>query len=233
LATLSEIRAAVLRNLDRANAPASEYDDVDNWINQVIREIICRDHNWSSMEAAWSRNTVADYELYSWPDSDEFKDCEMILLRASSTARYVPLDELSENQVRWTNSRLDTSKPRCFSRRGNGFRLRPVPDVSTYGLLVVGWKYPATMTADSNTNEFTLRYSRLVELWATARGFEHYGESERGGMWRQMAQAELTDAVNADRRRLMPAHSYITPSPNARRPDTGKYARMGYLAGYY
>lgn len=233
MATLSEIRAAVLRNIDRASAPSSEYDDIDKFINQVIREVICRDHNWASMEAAWSRNTVADYDLYSWPDPDEFKDAELILLRSDSTSRYVPLDELTENQIRWNYAATQTGKPTRWSRRANGFRIRPTPDVSTYGMLVVGWKYPAEMTADSNTNEFTLKHSRLVELWATARAFEHYGESERGEFWRQRAERSLDEAIAADRRRLLPAHGYITPSVNARRPETGKYARTGYLAGYY
>ena len=48
------------------------------------------------------------------------------------------------------------------SRSGEGFRLRYVPDVSTYRLRLRVWEYPTELTEDSHSNSFTQRWSKLV-----------------------------------------------------------------------
>ena len=231
MSTLGEIKAAVFRNLARSGAATAHADRVYEIINDVIRERICRDHNWASMEAAWTRNTVADTELYSFPDPDNFKDCERILIRASSDDEWYPLDEMTENQIRFSRRFSTSGMPTVFSRRADSFRLKPVPDVSTYEMLLLGWKFPGDMTSESNTNWATIRYPALVEALATAQAFEMYGESARAAQLEQGATSDLQRAIVDDKRRSMPAVANMTPSFAMGRPGTGWDTRHGRRVG--
>lgn len=227
MSTLAEIRAAVFRNLGRSDLATEHADRVDQVINDVIRERICRDHNWGSMEAAWTRNTVADTELYSFPDPDNFKDCERILVRQTSTDRWRVLDEATENQIRFMEPYSPTGLPRVWSRRADSFRLKPTPDVSTYQMMLLGWRLPGDMASDGSTNWATIRYPSLVEQLATADAFEMYGESQRSAALYQAAASALQRAIVDDKRRSIPAVTTISPSMAMGRPGTGWNSAYG------
>ena len=233
MATLADIRGFVLGNLDRVGSPSVDNTTVNRWINQAIREVICARHNWQFMEDSATVNTIADVGNYSWPLPDTFKDADLMLRRQDSTSPYFVMEEMTENQIRWQFPLTTQSDPTwVWSRRGSGFRLRPIPDKSTYGIALIGWWYPAEMTADTNTSELTTRYTRLLETWATVYGFEYHMEYDKAAQKRQAAETELAAAIIMDRTRLAPSRETLTPSRNAGRParsNRGLQLRNGYL----
>lgn len=213
MATLAQIRGRVQRNLDRLQVTDTEDSDLDALINEIIREDICADHNWASMEAVYTMNVTASTSLYAWPNPDNFKDCEWMKIRSSSTSEYTDLTEEREavalDASRWTEQ--TESKPMIWARSGNAFRLRPIPDVSTYQLRLKVWEYPGEMTTDASTNWFTVNQPKLVIIGATYLGTLYYGETQDAQIWQQMYMQELGKAVGVDKKRLSPANPTMKP----------------------
>lgn len=219
MASLSELRTAVLNNLDRAGAPSDERANVTRWINQAIREDICAVHYWASM---YSRRTVyltAGINVYAWPEPTLWKYTAFLGARPDGEGAFAKLDEVSSPQILYGVSRDLEGFPRYWCKRGSGFQVAPTPDVSTYQIEVIGWKYPADLVDDSNTNAFTDYYSRLVEYVVTARGWLHYGDDTKADLWGKRAQAALNQAVQVDHERILPHQATMIPGGSAGRQD--------------
>ena len=233
MATLSELRDNVLNNLERtADDSAVEADNADRWINYAIRKVMCTRHNWDAMERTYSVNTVADQELYAFPSSNT-KDIKQVALRLDSTSAYMPLREDSEDQLDQDIPLTDISgTPIGWCRAGNAFRLRPAPSVSTYGIRVRCWNYPALLSADADTNYWTTNHDDLVEDLATARGMFWLGNTQDYQVLWQQSMAELGERIANDTSRLRPKRKTISPSQRAGRPASSAGPRLGE-AGYY
>tara|TARA_Y100001973_G_scaffold49685_1_gene73814 strand:- start:99 stop:821 length:723 start_codon:yes stop_codon:yes gene_type:complete len=224
MATLAELRTDVLNNLDRGGAPATEVATVTDWLNQVIREDICAEHNWDFMEAVEDVSTVASQGEYSFPDSASgnlFKDCRMIRWRESSSDDFVELEEMSDRAIFQHFSEQTDGTPQAFARVGtNKFLLRPIPDAVTT-LRCHTWEYPADLASDGATNALTLYYPRLIEYGTTARGFLYYGEYQAAQVWAQSFYQERERAIRNDRQRLAPNNRTLKLSTAAGRPAAG------------
>lgn len=217
MATLSEIRDYCLRYLARSAASGSEPDDIDHLVNQVIREIICTRHNWPSMEAVYTstNGTVANEDLYDFPNAAYFKDCLLVLVNdsATSTTIWKPLDEVTERLQRWEFlSSTDTGTPTRWSRFGKKIRFRPIPDVATIDLMTIVWEYPAVLAGDSDSNDFTDNYASLVESWVIAKALGYYRENEAAQFMRGLAEAELAEAIRQDKIISAPSAQTMAPS---------------------
>ncbi len=213
--SLSEIRTAVLANLDRVNAPTNEQANVTRWINQSIREDICAVHYWASMYARKTVYLTADVSTYSWPEPTLWKYTAFLGVREDGTGAFAKLDEVTPAELLYGERRDSTGIPRFWCKRGAGFQVAPTPDVSTYQIEVIGWKYPADLVDDGNTNDFTSYYSRLIEHLVTARGWLHYGEDVKADLWGKRADAALRQAISVDRERMLPHQATLVPGAGA------------------
>lgn len=233
MATLAELREIVLNNLERTVADsATESANADRWINHVIRFVFCTRHNWDAMEATYVVNTVADQELYAYPSTNT-KDIKQVAMRLGSDSAYFPLLEEFESQLD-EDLPLETpgGTPVSWCRAGNAFRLRPSPAVSTYGLRVRTWDYPALLEDDADTNYWTNSHPDIIEQMATAMGFQWLGDDQKYGLRWQAGMAELQERVANDARRLRPRRTTLAPGTRAGRPTSSAGSRMGE-SGYY
>lgn len=235
MATLAEIRGRVQRNLDRLQVTTAEDDDVDSLINEVIREDICADHNWASMEAVYTMNVTADTSLYAWPNPDNFKDCDWIKVRYASGEDYHDLTEEGVRVLADTSryTELSTERPRAWARAGDSFRIRPIPDVSTYGLRLKVWEYPGYLVADGNTNWFTVHKPKLVILGTTMLAAIYWGEGRDAEVWKALYDAELGKATATDKKRLSPSQMTLKPSVVAGRQESGVPGRSAWRNAAY
>lgn len=204
----------------------TEDSDVDGWINYVIREDICADHNWAGMEFTRTRTLTASDAEYTWQNPTVFKDCQWIAIRYASGQDYqiipeVGLEVIHDHTV-WTEQ--NEGFPRCWARDGDGYVLRPIPD-DTYALRERVWEYPAEIATgsgnDSSTNFVTLYWPKLLEFGVTARGFLYYDEPELYAQWQQAYETELRKAVSVDRRRMSKSRATMRISTVAGRPSPG------------
>ena len=221
---LGELRARILRNLDRANAPTTEQSDVDAWIGQVIREDICTAHNWDFMGHEEAVSSVDGTDKYDFPDSGDgslFKDCRFIRFRTAATEDYRELEEWGEKALYQNFTELTKGEPQAWARVSpDKFMVRPIPD-GAYTFKVHIWEYPAALSGDSSSNTLTDYYARLVEYGTTARALLYYGEIQAAQVWTQMFQIEKARAINSDKVRLSPYDRTLKPSLAAGRPITG------------
>ena len=223
---LGQLRDRVKRNLDRRQITTEESDQITVWVNQVIREDICADHHWASMEAMYEINTTADVDLYAFPSPDRFKDCLAIWVQSETDGEFSELEELAERELLRDYSDTTTGTPKVWSRSGEGFRLRYVPSTSDFRLRLRVWEYPDELTEDSSTNTFLQRWSKLVEFGVTARACLYWGESpQTAQLWTQMYRDELGKAVAVDRRRLSPSTLILKPSSYAGYPASSRRGR--------
>lgn len=214
MSTLAQIRGRVQRNLDRLQVTTTEDADVDALINEIIREDICADHLWPSMEAVYTMNVTASVSLYAWPNPDNFKDCDNFKIRYETTDEYVPLLEEDPGVLLDTSRypETDEDRPRVWAVAGEAFRIRPIPDASTYSLRVKVWEYPGYLTTDGATNWFTVNKPKLVIMGATMLGALYYGEAQDAAAWQALYRDELGKATNTDKRSQLPARPTFKPS---------------------
>lgn len=226
MATLATLRSAILRNLDRTGATATEIADVTAWINQFIREIACADHNWPFMRTETATlDTVADQDEYSFPETatGRFKDCDEIYFREASTDEWRPLLETTEKAMLRHFSSQDEGPAQAWAMSGaRTFRVAPIPDqIYSNCFRIFTWEYPADLSADGDSNELTLYHSQMIEWAVTARGFLHYGESEQSAQWAQRAEREYSRVLLAERRTGAPSRRTLRISLAAGRPALG------------
>lgn len=217
-----ELRAAILRSLDRVSAPTTENSDVDEWINQVIREDLCVDHNWAFMENVRDLSTTASTDLYDFTaTATTFKDCRFIRFRRTTADDFNEMEELSERAMFIHFTEQSKGSPSVWARSGDKFRVRLIPDASTYTFRIHTWDYPAAFTADGDNNDLTNRYPKLVEYAVLSRAMLYYGEDERAQLWIQLYDREKAKAENNDKQRLAQSNLILKPSTRAGRPVAG------------
>lgn len=214
------------RNLGRVGVTTAEDSDVDAWINYVIREDICADHNWAGMEFTRTRTLTASTDTYAFANATVFKDCKWLAIRYASGQDYqllpeVGLEVLNDHTV---FTEQTEGFPRCWARDGNSYVLRPIPD-DTYAVRERVWEYPAEIATgsgnDSSTNFVIDYWPKLLEFGVTARGCLYYGENEAYQLWQQAYVSELGKATSVDKRRLSRANMTLKPSTVAGRPTPG------------
>jgi len=222
LANLGDIRARVKRNLRRLQVSDAQDEDINVWVNQIVREDLCADHLWPFQYETFTMSTTAGVELYSFPNPDNFKDCAWIEIRPTATDAFRELTETSERALLRRFSSLATGQPRAWAMSGEYFRVKPTPDASTYLLKACIWSYPDELTQDANSNKFTRHFSKLVELGVTARACLQYGNSpEKWNIWNGLYREELGKAIATDRRAHAPSLMTLKPSLAAGKVEAG------------
>ena len=235
MSTLATVRTAILENLDRNGVGTTETNNVTAWINQVIREDLCSDHNWSFLEKTRDIDTVNGTEVYTFVDvsSDAtaaflFKDCKYIRFRETTNDDFRFLTELTEEALLQNYTEQTKGYPiawaRTYSTTGNvadAFRLRLIPDAA-YKLRIHYWAYPADLSSSGDTNPLLVRQRKLLEIGVTARALLYYGEDEKAQFWTQLWDREYAKAVNNDRRRQAIANGTFRVSTVAGRPSAGQ-----------
>lgn len=214
MATLSEIRTQVLDNLSRTNAPSAETANVTRWINQALREDICAAHYWSSMFDRKTATLVIGQNWIQYPEPTVWKMTAHIGIRDAATDDWDKLPEVTLTQGMYDESRVNTGRPAFWAKRGGGFMLFPSPD-KAYLVEMIGWKFPAALSADSDTNDFTDNYTRLIEALVTARGWLHYGDDQKAQLWKAMADQYMGQAIRNDNDRMLPYQMTFVPGARA------------------
>ena len=250
MATLDELKSRVLRSLDRVGGGASEEALVETWINQVIREDICSDISWSSMDFSLNFPTVKGQDLYDVPalyaaslgvtDTDLVKDIDMVRFCVGTGYNFITLIEVGQRVEFERFSDIAEGAPQVVARSGDQIRLRPTPDVDgdseNYILQVVGWAYPLPLETGSDSNEITRRNPALVEHAATARGLMYFGEYEKAGFFSQKYEQAYQTAINESKRSKAPANLVMRQSVSAGRPSSpipGSRSNRGPAYGWF
>ena len=238
MSTLATVRTAILANLDRSGVGATEAATVDAWINQVIREDLCSDHDWSFLEKTRDITTVDATEVYEFvaaAESEQFKDCRFIRFRKDAASDFTFLAEVSEANLFQNYTEQSKGYPVAWARTystdaspADAFRLRLIPDAA-YTLRVHYWAYPAALSADGDTNPLLTRQRKLLEVGVTARALLHYGEEQKAQFWISLWDREYAKAINNDRRRKAVSDGTFRISTVAGRPAS---ARRGTLSAF-
>lgn len=224
MADRANIRDRVQRNLDRVGVSTAENTDVNSWIDEVIREDLCADHNWSFMEASVSITLVSGTGSYAIPNASTHKDISWVQIRETATSDYQDVQEVSEEVIRDQRyfSELSTSYglPKAWARSGANILFRPIPDAA-YDNRIKVWEYPPALASEAATNAFTLYYPKLLIYGVTDYALDYYGETEKRALWTQRYRDELGKAISVDRRILNKSHLTLRPSGSAGRPVAG------------
>ena len=181
------------------------------------------------MEAVYTMNVTANASLYAWPNPDNFKDCDWIKIRYESTDEYRELTEESPRVLADADyyAETDTDRPFAWARAGNAFRIRPIPDASTYGLRLKAWEYPGYLVADGNTNWFTVNRPKLVILGTTMLAALYWGEPSEAAVWQALYRDELGKATSVDKRVQERADLTLLPSLVAGKPVSARPGGAG------
>lgn len=214
MATLSDIQTQVLDNLSRTNAPTAEVANVTRWINQALREDICAAHYWASMFDRQTATLVIGQNWIQYPDPTVWKMTAQIGIRSTASDDWEKLTEVTLTQAMYDESRVNNGRPSFWAKRGNGFMLFPAPDTA-YLIEMIGWKFPAALVNASDSNDFTIYYTRLIEALVTARGWLHYGDDQKAQLWKGLADQYMAQSIRNDNDRMLPYQMTFVPGSKA------------------
>lgn len=210
--------------LDRVSPAASETTQVQNWVNEVIREDISRAHDWKYLEAEDDIVTIADQDVYALTSQDVFKDIRFVLYRKAATNEWRELDQADDRVLFQKFTTLEGSEPRLFSHIGSSgshaIRIRGIPDTSGWFLKVFVTRFPAALSG-TQTNIILEQWPRLIECGAMKRGALQFGNLELHTLWTANYNQELTNAIRSERSKDGASHATLRLSPAAGRPSSG------------
>lgn len=216
MATASELRARVLRALARSpNAPTNTLADMLAFMNAVIREDVCADHDWPFMKKRFPLTLVEDVDTYAVPETAGglLKDVRMIELRESSDDDWHPLDELTEEELYEASQTTTTGQPHAFGLKTEStIMFRYVPD-EAYECMVHTVEFPAALTVTPDTSNFvTQKFPRLVEFGTLARAFAYFEQFQAASYYQGLFQEEKQRVLGVDRRTTAPSQLVLRQS---------------------
>lgn len=212
--TYLDIQTEVRQNI--IDLPTTVTNRVPSLINRAMKEMQQR-HNFQVMASTLQLNTTLDTRTLGSLPAD-FKEWNKgaggqafwlsdagawtKVTFASQTAARLAFDEV-----------LDSGSPVILVQSdpsdiagGATLSVYPLPDGNSdysdgeYRLYIPYWKYLAALSANGDTNWFTVNADEYLIHQATAYGFLADWDEERFGIWRQIAEEKYDKAVKADKR---------------------------------
>ncbi len=210
--------------------PASVIAEVPDLINEAIKDI-ADDHNFQVMRETVTATTVdAARTLVAIPsDFKEFRG------RPYFTADLGPVtqitiapNEQAALKAFGAGSADDKGTPRVLAlgdldKDGAGnINIYPLPDSLSdysdgdYRLTVPYWKFLAALSADADTNWFTVNAIQWILDKATAEAFALNWDEAREAQWQGRAAASRTAVIKQDKRTWLAGMSTFVPFRGAR-----------------
>ena len=97
------------------------------------------------------------------------------------------------------------------------YEVYPLPDGNSdytdgeYRITIPYWKYLPDLSANGDTNWFTVHAEEYLLFQATADGFVKDWDEERALFWTQLAQAKYRDVLNLDKRQRFAEVDTLVP----------------------
>lgn len=211
MATYLELQQRVARNI--IDSPAAITAAIPTLINSAMRDIQ-KEHNFKVMEAISTGNltTVASHTFMSKPSN--WKE-------ARGDPWFVEDTDGAQREMKWSQNRTDMLH--YFTEDDEGwptilldaepsnelnattFEVWPLPDGLSdyvdgeYRISFPYWKYLTALSANGDTNWFTLNADEYLEFQATWRAFAVDWDEERMAVWAQLAENERKKVIKADK----------------------------------
>lgn len=214
MATFSEIKTNVLRNV--IDSPAAVTAAAGDKVNAAMRTMQVK-HNFRVMEAISSTfsTTASSHTLGAVPsDFKEFRGKSHVL-RDNGSTRDLPNAAHREalQDIYTEDSASDFGEP-DFIFIGEptdvagaaSFEVYPFPDLNSdhsdgnYRVIVPYWKFLPALSADGDTNWFTVNGEEYLEFKATAECFAIDWDEQRMVIWEQKSGLKLKEVVDLDKK---------------------------------
>lgn len=213
MATFAEIKTRVERRV--IDLPTSVQNEVGTLVNEALRTIQTR-HNFKVMEAESGPTVTTEdsHTLLAVPsDFKEYRKKPYVLrddgdsypiqvLHSRGTVIRLFGDEANRDEGEPLV--LLDAEPSDEAGTRN-WEVWPYPDGNSdysdgeYRVVVPYWKYLAALSADSDTNWFTVNAEEWLVNRATSEAFFLDWDEQRGTVWAERANAEFQKVVMRDK----------------------------------
>lgn len=210
--TKAALRSRIIRALTRSGLGSNEKDDIDGYIQSIIREDLCGDHAWGFMQRITTLPIVEGVREYGAPEiaSDLFRDINFIEIGDNvSGSTWLSLEE-TELQTLYEAfpDEENTNEPEVWSMyQGDRILLGPIPD-SPYVLRIHYWEYPEELDEDGS-NFLTKHYPNLILYGVCSRALGYYGDTTKSSFYENIFQAEKARIIAADKVIRAPANRVL------------------------
>lgn len=208
MATYAEIQTRVERRV--IDLPSAVQAEIPTLVNEALREIQTK-HNFKVMEEEASYTTTISVRAIGAVPTD-YKE-----------PRRKPYEQLDDGSVRqlWLGPDLETVNrywedddegypniifdPEPDTDNVRQFQVWPLPDGNSdyddgeYRINVPYWKYLAALSADGDSNWFTVKAEEYLVYKATSEAFAIDWDEERSLFWAQKAAGELMKVTKSDK----------------------------------
>lgn len=212
MATFSELQTRVERRL--IDLPSAVSAEVPTLINEAIRSLE-EDHDFKVMETESQTftTTSGSHTLGDVPsDFKKMRGLPFVVHNDGSIRRIgSPYHRTAVERV-YTRGDTDFTGPPQFvldaepdDTGDRDFEVYPYPDGNSdysggeYRIVVPYWRYLPDLSADADTNWFTVNAEKYIVRKATAEGFFLDWDEEHGTIWEAKASDEARRVIKVDK----------------------------------
>lgn len=211
--TFLELREEVFDNL--IDTPTVIQDLAGTYVNRSMRRLQ-RMHNFKVMEATYSVSTTdATASLGAVPSDWKEPRNRPLLVR----------EDARDKELDWAVNYLDVNRafagdvdqePRVLTFTTDSdtgtmvFTSYPTPD-DEYDLLIPYWRFLPELSADDDTNWFTVNADEHLVQRATYYGFMANEDERRAEFWKQMALESQSEVVLLDKNAALALSDTLVP----------------------
>lgn len=218
--------------------PAGTTSLIPGAVNEAVKDA-CRRHNFRCMEEELLPVTVDQQrELTAKPSDWKEKRGEPYYYRQDGSTQPISWAPSESDMTRTYAIQLpdegntapaDEGAPRYLLERESAIDVFPLPDNESdwnngnYRVVVPYWKYLPTMTADANTNFFTLNHEYYLIYKGASIIFLRNRDEERGNFYAGQAEGLFMQLKSQDKRSRLGDRITLAASPNvySGRPRSG------------
>lgn len=200
MATFEDMRARIADDLNRTDLTTQ----IQKAINRAI-EFYEKERFWFN-ENVWSFSTSSGTEqvAFSGANTTDLKEIDKVTLTRSATDIY-PLEQITYQRLRdiATSGSSNTSGPPSdFALFKNTWFFYPLPD-QNYVVHVYGQKAYATLSASSDTNDFTTEAEDLIEARARWWLYSNILKEPQNAAVAKAAEVEALNALREKTTKLI------------------------------
>ena len=224
MSTYSTLQTRVQRRV--IDLPSTVTAEIPALINEAIRDIQGQ-HNFRIMEAeSGPTTTTTSRTLLAAPSDWKAPRGNPYLRFNDGTTRFMKFvtDRWSVEREFGTDTTRDIGEPEFILEAEpsdddgtRNFEVWPLSDSGSdysdgeYRILIPYWKYIPDLSADGDSNWFTVNATRYVVEEATAQAFFLDFDEERGALWLEKAAKERRLVIQAEKKRKLGAIDTFVP----------------------
>lgn len=222
MATYEEIQENVFRNV--IDAPTAVQNAVPTLVNQALRSIQIK-HNFKVMETLSGPNVTTEATRVLLASPSDFKEVR-------GNPYYVTFNSGRVKPIYYAANRVAVQEywpPDADGYPANllqsepddngsfNFEVWPLPDGLSdwtdgeYRVYIPYWRFLAAFEEGSDSNWFSNNAELWLEYYATAKGFSIDWDEERAAYYTQLAQTELVEVMQRDKKLKASTTSTLVP----------------------